>query len=207
MGANSVYLENPRADKDGDKAAIILDQDGTLTGTVGNYVVANNPILVTTACSGRTEWNAYICPTRYVGVSITSLGSERPAPMDITRDDNVVSAMVGVPNDTMRVTMNLPVARSYTLATRNVRLSKPRVTVSRVAAGDWIGLFVPYAPTTFIVYRDGDSAHPFTAAASRADVDAGAGDRYWRDPSSGTIYVKAVPRTGRTDVSIYLEPR
>jgi G8 domain-containing protein len=207
VNANDVYLENPRADKDGDKAAVILDQDGSLTGTVGNYVVANNPILLTTACTGRTEWNAYVCPTRYVGVSITSLGGEHPAPMDITRDDNVLASMVGVPNDTTRVSLNLPVMRSFTFTSRSAKLSKPRITVSRIAAGDWIGLFIPYAPSTFIVYRDGDASHPFTPVTSKSDVDAGAGDRYWRDSSSGNVYIKAVPRTGQTSVSIYLEPR
>ena len=207
VNANGVYLENPRADKDGDKAAIILDQDGSLTGVAGNFVVANNPILITTACSSRVEWNSYVCPTHYVGVSITSLGAERAAPMDITRDDNVLSTMAGVPNDTMRVSMNLPALRGYTLRPQSSSLLKPRFTVSRVPTGDWITFSMIYLPTTFIVYRDGDTTHPFTAVASKAEVDAGAGDRYWRDPVTRVVYVKAMPRTGRTDVSIYLEPR
>ena len=207
VNANNVYLENPKTDKDGDKAAIILDTDGSLSGAAGNVVVANNPILVTSACTNRAEWNTYVCATRYVGVSITSLGAERPSPMNITRDDNVVGAMTGVPNDTMRVSMNLPANRGYTLAPTNGPLSKPRVTVSRVAAGDWLGLSVLYLPTTFIVYRDGDTSHPFTAASSKAEVDAGAGTLYFRDATTRVIYVKAVPRTGQTSVSIYLEPR
>jgi hypothetical protein len=207
VNANGVYLENPKADRDGDKAAIILDTDGSLSGTAGNFVVANNPILVTSACTNRTEWNSYVCPLHYVGMSITSLGAERAAPMNITRDDNVVGAMVGVPNDSMRVSMNLPANRGYTLAPTNGPPMKPRVTLSRVAAGDWIGLTLLYLPTTFIVYRDGDTTHPFTAANSKAEVDAGNGTLYWRDATTRVVYVKAVPRTGQTSVSIYLEPR
>jgi G8 domain len=207
VNANGVYLENPKADKDGDKAAIILDTDGSLSGAAGSFVVANNPILVSASCTSRTEWNSYVCPTHFVGVSVTSLAVQRAAPMDVTRDDNVLSAMVGVPNDSMRVSMNLPALRGYTLGPKNGPMSAPRVTVSRVATGDWIGLSMLYLPATFIVYRDGDSAHPFTAAASKAEVDAGAGTLYWRDAVSRVVYVKAMPRTGQTSVTIYLEAR
>src|SRR5205807_6528718 len=57
--SNAVYLENPAANKDGDKAAIIYDADGSLTGTAGAYVAANNPIMITLACCFRAAWNAW----------------------------------------------------------------------------------------------------------------------------------------------------
>ena len=43
LNANHVYLENPQTDKDGDKAAVFLDADGSVTGSVGAHVTANLP--------------------------------------------------------------------------------------------------------------------------------------------------------------------
>ena len=45
LNANHVYLEDPQPDKDGDKAAVFLDADGTITGITGAHVAANMPIL------------------------------------------------------------------------------------------------------------------------------------------------------------------
>ena len=68
VNATPYYLETPHADKDGDKAAVFLDRDGAVTGSRGAYVVANSPFLVTAACTARPEWNAYVCPNRYIGL-------------------------------------------------------------------------------------------------------------------------------------------
>ena len=70
LNATPYYLETPHADKDGDKAAVFFDRDGGVSGTTGAYVVANSPFLVTAACSARPEWNAYVCPHRFVGLNL-----------------------------------------------------------------------------------------------------------------------------------------
>ena len=92
--ANPYYLETPHADKDGDKAAVFLDRDGAVTGNAGSYVVPNSPFLLTSSCALRTEWNAYVCPNRYVGFSVRSdVGNV--APLTIVRDDAASLALVG----------------------------------------------------------------------------------------------------------------
>ena len=86
INANRYYLETPHDDKDGDKAAVFLDRDGDVTGAAGVFVVANHPFLVTPGCTSRPEWNAYVCPQRYVGFSLRS-DAELVAPLTFTRDD------------------------------------------------------------------------------------------------------------------------
>ena len=205
VNANGVYLEDPKADKDGDKSAIILDADGTLSGAPGNVVVANNPLLRTSACTARAEWNAYVCPLRFVALSVSSLGSEAAAPLTITRDDAVLASFVGTPNDPGRVNTNLPSNRSYTVISTGQTMTKPRFSISRVTAGDWITVSTPFPNAAVVVYRDGDPTHPFAAVGSKAEVDASAGDKYYRNPANGVVYLKLMPKSGQTSVSINVQ--
>src|SRR6185312_16062177 len=122
----------PKADKDGDRSAIILDTDGSLSGTAGNYVVANNPLLHTPACASRAEWNAYVCPLHFVALSVSSVGTEAAAPLTITRDDGALASFVGTPGDPSRANTNLPAGRAYTIVSTGVTMLKPRFSISRV---------------------------------------------------------------------------
>lgn len=57
--------------EDGYRTAVFLDQDGSVTGSPNQYVVVDNPLLVTDACTKQTEWNVWICPqTSYVGLIV-----------------------------------------------------------------------------------------------------------------------------------------
>ena len=103
INANNVFLENPAPDKDGDKAAIILDGDGTLTGIVGQYVAANNPLMITPACTVRTAWNAWVCAATFVQFQVRGGNSQSVAPLSITRDDAAGANFVGVPGQPQTV--------------------------------------------------------------------------------------------------------
>ena len=99
MNANRVYIENPVATKDGDKAAVFLDRDGSVTGSAGRYVAANVPILITAACAAHTDWNAYACSNAFGRLEVQSIvAGENPAPATVTRDDGVALALAGSGN-------------------------------------------------------------------------------------------------------------
>ncbi len=66
INSNEVYLEDPHADKDGDKAAAFYDSTGSVTGVGGAYVVANVGIMVDNSCTQHSSWNAWICTGRRV---------------------------------------------------------------------------------------------------------------------------------------------
>ncbi|HEX7242604.1 MAG TPA: G8 domain-containing protein, partial [Longimicrobiaceae bacterium] len=142
VDANAVFLETPRADKDGDRAAVFLDEDGSLTGTAGAFVAANAPLLVTPACTLRSEWNAYACRSRFVDLRVASSGTEAVAPLEIRRDDGVAASMVGVPGNPKSVAMSVVPGRAYALRPP-AAASKPRVSLARLAAGEWVRVSLP----------------------------------------------------------------
>ncbi len=204
--ANAVYLEPPRADRDGDRAAVILDTDGSVTGTAGAFVAVDNPLLVTAACARRAEWNAHVCRGRFVEVRVQSTGTESAAPLEVRRDDGAAAAMVGVSGNPRTVALSLVPGRAYALRPGGA-LPRPRVSVSRMAEGEWVRFALPYPSARFAVIRDSDTARPLAAAASLAELDAGPGDRFFFDAATGTLHLKAMPRAGRDAVTLAVEPR
>jgi hypothetical protein len=205
QNANPYYLETPHADKDGDKAAVFLDRDGAVSGVAGAVVVANLPFLTTPSCTLRPEWNAYVCPERYVGFQVRS-DAETVAPLTITRDDAAALTLVGVPgNPNTALTSMLP-GRAYTIQYAGTVPLRPRISLNRTLDGEWARLTVPYPQATLKVTRDYDSSQPLTAAASLAELDASPGDRYWYDTGTGLLHLKLVARTGRTSTNVLVEP-
>jgi len=205
QNANPYYLETPHADKDGDKAAVFLDRDGAVTGTAGAYVVANSPILVTPGCVLRAEWNAYVCPNRYVGFQIRS-DAEPVAPLTATRDDAAAVTLVGVPgNPNNALTTVLP-GRAYTVQFAGAAPLRPRIQLNRTLEGEWARVTLPYAQAALKVTRDYNGAHPLPAAASLPELDASSGDRYWYDAGTGLLHLKLVTRAGWTSATVQVEP-
>ena len=203
--ANAVYLDNPGANHDGDKASLFVDTDGTVTGTVGNSVVNNNPFLVTPTCTYRTDWNAWICPNRYDGLAIASDNGLAVAPLSIVRDDAVTVTLVGVPNNPVSAQISILPSRNYVINWTGTIPTNPHITLQRANANDWVRVSFPYASGSFNVLRD-FSGTPLLAAASLVDLDASQGDRYFWDAAAGRIYAKVWVRTGRTSSTIQVVP-
>lgn len=212
VDAAPVYVDAPDPNKDGDRAAVVRDADGSVTGRAGAYVVADAPVLVTADCARRVEWNAYVCPGRYAQFEVVADGDGalHVAPLDLTRDDGATMRMVGRGNGPRRVLASLPVGRGYVVRFAGGTIAQPRLTVRELGAGDWVRLAVPTAAATagaVAVTRDDDPSHPLAAAASPAELDASAGDRYYLDAAAGLVYVKAVAAAGQTSVTFRIDPR
>ncbi|MEP6572436.1 MAG: G8 domain-containing protein [Gemmatimonadota bacterium] len=207
INAMPVFLDTPQADRDGDKAAVFLDQDGSVTGTAGDYIVASNPILYTSACLQQPAWNAYVCPHRYVSLRIHSNLGESVAPVTIVRDDAASSALVGVPNDLATAVQSLIPSRQYSLQWSSVAPTNPRLYIDGAVAGEWLRVSFPYAHTPFIVARDYDTGHPLAAAADLAALDAGSSSGFYFDGGTGTMHVKLVVQAGRNWATVFVEPK
>jgi hypothetical protein len=206
LNARPFYVETPQADKDGDKAAVFLDRDGAVTGLAGAYVVANSPFLVTPACTARPEWNAQVCPNRYVGLNVRS-EAEAVAPLTVTRDDAAAVTLVGMPNNPTSATASIIPGRSYTLQFAGAVPLRPRIVLSRTLEGEWAGLTVPYPQASLRVTRDYSTSQPLAAAADLAELEAGGGERYWYDTGTGLLHLKLVTRAGRTSTTLFVEPQ
>jgi cell migration-inducing and hyaluronan-binding protein len=204
--ANHVYLENPQTDKDGDKAAVFLDSDGSVTGSAGAHVAANMPILLDNSCTNRADWNAYICHGAYGQFSMNSgTAAENIAPMMITRDDNVTGSMAGTGGAQTSISMSLLSGRKYKLQPTTVP-SKPRLYWRDAASGDNARIGFPWTNASVKVWRDYDSGHPLAAAASLSDLDASSGNVYFYDASHSMMYVRLVVQANRNYSTIFIDP-
>ncbi len=205
LNAQAYYLEPPHADKDGDKAAVFLDRDGAVTGQAGAYVVPNSPFLVTAACVLQPAWNAYVCTSRYVGLSVRS-DAEPVAPLTLTRDDAAALALVGVPNNAGSANASVAPGRGYTVQFAAAVPLRPRLSLNRTLEGEWARVTIPYPQAGLRVIRDFNSSQPLAAAANLAELDASNGDRWWYDGGTGLLHLKLVTRAGRTSATLAVEP-
>ena len=207
VNANNVFIEDPGAQYDGDRAAVILDSDGTLTGTLGVYVAANNPLMITPACSLRTAWNAWVCQEPFVQFQVRGGNSQVVAPLSIIRDDAAQAAYVGVPGQPQTVSASVVAARTYRVQYGGAVPDRPQLYVRRSVAGSWVRIIVPYTHVPFDVIRDGNNGSPLTAALTLAELDASTGNKYFHDVSGGLLHLKAVTQAGRTQATIFVVPK
>jgi len=207
VNSNAVFLENPAASADGDRAAIILDTDGSVTGTPGSYVAANNPLMITPACTLRSAWNAWVCAQPFVQLLVRGNNSQAVAPLGLIRDDAVRADYVGVPSQPQSVYASLVPARRYTVAYGTAVPDRPVLTMNRTVAGDWMRVTLPYPNASFNVIRDGNNAAPLIAAISLADLDASSGNKYWFDGATGALHLKLVTQAGRTSATLSVAPK
>lgn len=205
VNANGAYIEAPKADKDGDKAALFRDTDGVMTGSPGATVIADVPFLVSPGCIRRPEWNAWQCDHRFLGLNIDGEGGSTVAPLTLRRDDGATVALLGVPNSPSAVRMSVPAARRVDVTWGGVTPRRPRLTLQRGAPGDWIqASFATEPGLPFTIVRDFANATPLPVAASLSDVANGSGESFFYDAATATVHVKLYIRTGRTSTTIQL---
>jgi cell migration-inducing and hyaluronan-binding protein len=208
--ATPAYLLTPQTDKDGDKAAVFLDRDGSVTGTAGRYVVADVPILVSGNCVRQPAWNAHVCAERYGRLAfsgapaVAGATGDVMAPAELVRDDAVAIRLAGSGNRTTALSMSVLLGRRYAV-TLPAAVLRPRVTLSGARAGDAVRLALSYPSAAFTAWRDNDARLRLTAAASLAELDASAGDRYHHD--GGVLHLKLVVQPGRESAAVSVDPR
>lgn len=205
--ADGVFLEDPRADRDGDKAAVFLDEDGSVTGTAGAYVTANSPILAGPGCSFRAGWNAYVCGGRFVRVNLRDEGGAAIAPLQLRRSDNASVTLVGSGNNPSSVNASVPLGYAYEARFAGAPPARPRLRVDGIRAGEAVRVSFAFTGGAPIVWRDYDRSRPIAAAASLAELDASAGDRYFYDAAAGMLHVRATPRPDRDWATVFADPR
>ncbi|HEY8256932.1 MAG TPA: G8 domain-containing protein [Gemmatimonadales bacterium] len=205
VNANLYYLETPHADKDGDKAAVFLDRDGKVSGSAGAYVVPNSPFLATPSCTLRPEWNAYVCPNRYVGLSVRSDVSD-VAPLTVVRDDAASLGLVGVPGNPDAAFASVLPNRQYTLQFGVAVPAKPKLYLDNVATGEWVRVTLPYPQAPVKLVRDYWAGNPMGAVGSLGELDASAGDKYFYDAGTTMLHLKLMPMPDRDWVTIFVDP-
>ncbi len=206
VNATPVYLENPHGDKDGDKSAVFLDQDGAVTGTPGRWVTANTPILLSPGCAYQAAWNAHVCDTRFAKLSVNSAAGEAIAPLTMQRDDAVALDLAGTGNRTAHAALSVLPGRGYGVTWSGAAPAEPRFYLNSAAPGDQVTLTLPYAAPPSQVVRDYWAGNPMTAAASLTEFTASAGDRFFFDATTGRLHLKLVVMADRDWATLFVKP-
>ena len=206
VNATPVFLENPHADKDGDKSAVFLDQDGAVTGNAGRWVVANTPILLSPGCAFQAAWNAHVCTSRFAKLSVGSGASEPVAPLTVTRDDAVALDLSGTGNGTDHAALSVLPARGYAVTWSAATPAQPRFYLDNAQAGDAVTVSLPYAAAPSQVIRDYWAGNPMSAAGSLAELLASAGDKFFYDGATGRLHLKLVVMADRDWATLFVKP-
>lgn len=205
VNATPVYLENAQADKDGDKAAAFWDETGSVTGTAGAYVLANEPFMLGDDCTQQGTWNAWVCTGRRARLGVRNNSTEAVAPLTLTRDDGRALALAGVPDSRTSAWVTVIPGRRYAVSWGAGVPPRPRIHFDRGREGESLQVSFPWTNANVNVIRDYNTSRPLAAAASLAALEAGAGDTWFLD--AGVLHLKLVIQPGRDWATMFVEPR
>ncbi|UBV42871.1 hypothetical protein LAJ19_01170 [Deinococcus taeanensis] len=188
-----VYLPDPLADKDGDKAATFLDTDGSVTGTAGLTVTGSPLLRGAPDCTARADWNASVCAGQYARLWLQDTTGGALAPVSVTGPHGRVS-LTGTPSSFTNFSTTARLGAPYTLTPTGTS-SHLRLGISNRQPGDTLTLTVPVS-TEPSVYRDWwiDNRNRLKKVAP-ADLTATTGDSYAY--ADGQLTLKLVVQTGR----------
>ena len=206
INSNPVYLENPVADKDGDKAAVFLDRDGKVTGTAGAFVAANVPLMIDGTCAFRSAWNAYVCHRRFLQLGLQDGTGAAIGPVTVVRDDGASLGLSGIPGYLQAAYFSSMPGERYTIQWGAGAPANPKLYLNSGQAGDVARVTMPYATAPGKVIRDYNSGHPIAAAASLAELEASSGDRYYYDAAGQALHLKLVVQSGRDWGTLFVQP-
>jgi cell migration-inducing and hyaluronan-binding protein len=205
--ANELWLEDPQADKDGDKAAAFVDSTGSVTGTTGAFVLANVPFMLGPDCTARSGWNAWVCTGRRVRLGVRNNSLEAVAPLTLRRDDAQSLALAGVPDARTSAYTTVVPNRKYVVEWGAGVPPKPRIHLDRSREGEWVQVSFAWSNASVNVIRDYNTSRPLAAAASLAELEASSGDRYYFDAGAGVMHLKVVTQATRDWAAVFVEAR
>jgi hypothetical protein len=191
LNANRVWFDPLQPRNDGDAFSIIRDLDGSITGVAGRRIVPKNPVLVTTSCTNKPDWNAAICPHNYVGLQINTYGGIDLTGTVLTRNDGARHTLGSAPQYPGYLHMVLLENRPHSL---NLPIAVPKRIgfVRDEQAGKAVRLSLPYPTATFTVTLWGS---PVARATNLGDLASG-GTKYFYDAAAQRLHLRLVSTDG-----------
>jgi len=184
-----VYLPPVEAGMDGDASKVFIDRDGSVTGTPGRAVVADNPFLLDGSCMFRSTWNAHVCKTDYVTLLLESAGGA-PAdikPLELTRGDGIVQTLMGCCNDSRSAVTSVIAGGSYGLGFNGGTPSDVKLVLWR-GRDRSVVLSLPVAGA-FTVTRWG---YPIPSRSGLTALESSDRSSYYYDATGETLHLKMV---------------
>ena len=188
IDSNPVYLAPVEPGMDGDASKVFVDKDGSITGTPGRAVIADNPFLVTENCAYVAAWNAHICDEDYVSMYVyTNGGTAAIKPLVLSRDDGVNQTLMGCCEDSTDVQTSVIPARSYEVKFNGGTPTDTHLVLWR-GEGRWLQLELKVPPGTDIT-RWGEPLKTVGSLGALVSQDDSA---YFYDAATKTVHVKLV---------------
>ncbi|MEJ7632415.1 MAG: G8 domain-containing protein [Rubrobacteraceae bacterium] len=199
VSATRFYMRGPVPGFDGDLSAVFTDTGGSVTGTAGAVVTANNPFLATGGCSLNSDWNAFVCPpgTDHVSLIVEAVtgGPEAIKPLTITRGDGVKQTLNGCCDDSTDAYTNVLPDRKYGVAFNGGTPERAKFVLWN-GAGHNLRLVVPY-PVTPKVSKYGcdlETGESWCKGKknSLTELAASARSAYFYDAAADKLHLKVV---------------
>ena len=139
---------------DGYRSAVFRDDDGSVTGTAGAFVVPDDAFLLAAGCALRPAWNARVCPGTYASLTFDDVqGPGGLAPVTLRRADGPEHVLLGMPGAHRVFRTLLRPAYAYA-ATWSGTSDRLRVILQDVAPGDAMLVSLPWTGAAPYAYRD-----------------------------------------------------
>ena len=187
VDSNSVYMPDPEPGMDGDLSKVFVDQDGSVTGSPGKTVVANNPFLLNPGCSFNTDWNSHVCESDYATLIVGAPNSSPAAikPVILRRGDGTEQRLNGCCDDSRDAVTTVVPDRIYDVEFTGGTPAKTRFVLWN-GRGNWTILKMKVAPT-FKVTRWGYAIPSVASASALSDKS---GSSYFYDAATGILHLK-----------------
>jgi cell migration-inducing and hyaluronan-binding protein len=191
QNANRVWLDPITPNNNGDGFSAFIDADGSVTGTAGRRIVPKNPVLYTSSCVLRAEWNAYVCPHNYVGVQLLIYDSAPLAGLAMRRDDGATHGL-GVSDQYPQY------AHWHLLENRPHELVMPIVAPKRLSfirneqPGKAVRVSLPYPTGSYALTLWGT---PIAKSTSLSDLTFG-GTKHYYDTVTKRLHLRLVSTDG-----------
>lgn len=187
IDANPVYFTPTTAGMDGDASKVFVDRDGSVTGTPGATVVADNPFLLNNTCTFRAAWKAHVCVSDYVSLMVGTRSGASSAikPVVLTKSNGAAQSLHGCCNDSKDAWTTAAPARTYDVAFNGGTPDKFRFVMWR-GKGRWIEVRVP-VPTAPQVTKWGSALKSVQGPTA---LSSSAGSAYYYDSGSGQLHIK-----------------
>ncbi|MDP9475380.1 MAG: right-handed parallel beta-helix repeat-containing protein, partial [Actinomycetota bacterium] len=205
VDANPFYQPDPAAGKDGDNSAVFVDADGSVTGTLGDRIVVNNPFLLDNNCQYHEQWNAHVCRADYSMLTAETLsgGAADVHPLKLYREDGITQTLMGSRPDITMVSSTILPSQSYSVEFNGGTPSKGRFGLNHGRPGDWVIVEVSYPVVPKVSEYSCDLAKPRSrcgngegVATSLADLKTKDLSAYFYDREADRLYLKLVSEDG-----------
>jgi G8 domain len=192
LNANHVYIHDFLNGYSGDAFSTIIDKDGSISGKVGGVIVPKNPLLITSNCTFKDSWNAYVCPHDYVNLRVINnsqnIQSEAViqridgAKFNLSIKDNIIRAnlLVNIPHKLTFLNGGTPNHLSFVVSEK---------------AGKPIRISIPYSTSSFTITRWGI---PIERASNLSELTTGDKHKFYYDGIN--LHLRLIGKDERWDV-------